>query len=370
MLQIGCAQLAFTHTNLGVEFAGSRRLPGGFPIEPCADDGSRNAAEDGAGRRSHGAGCDPDRSAHERAGCATLSLVGNVTLCGLIRPAFGTLRLHDDLLLTLDATTPHATVMPMPDEWFCLSHNAARCLDPIREIAGARSLQPKRMALGSGLGGPSTTVELSASTLTSELGPRDASMSRPRSQRLRPMLTTQRQSATLHLRDAHHFFRKITIRRKEEAPMASVDASLSRHTYPNEASLAHHEADPSRHAHEAYGLLHVGFVVAPVVAGLDKFFHLLANWDKYVAPAVGRALPMSVHSFMNVVGIIEIGAGLLVLFRPRVGAYVVAAWLVAIMINLAITGGYLDVALRDLGLCLGALALARLSLEHEKRAKT
>jgi hypothetical protein len=148
--------------------------------------------------------------------------------------------------------------------------------------------------------------------------------------------------------------------------MANVHAS--QHTYPRAPSHADDEVNLSRHAHEAYGLLHLAFVVAPVVAGLDKFFHLLTDWDKYVAPVVARTLPISVHAFMSLVGVIEIAAGLLVLFRPRLGGYVVAAWLVGIVLNLILTGGYLDVALRDVGLCLGALALARLSLEHDKKA--
>ena len=139
------------------------------------------------------------------------------------------------------------------------------------------------------------------------------------------------------------------------------------HTYPVSASLADQEVQLSRHAHEAYGLLHVAFVIAPIVAGLDKFFHLLTDWDKYVSPFVAGLLPVKVHTFMSLVGVIEIAAGLLVLFRPRLGAYVVAAWLVGIVVNLILTGGYLDIALRDVGLCLGALALARLSLEHDKK---
>ena len=151
--------------------------------------------------------------------------------------------------------------------------------------------------------------------------------------------------------------------------MAQADAAMSRHAYVSEASRLDDASKLSRHAHEAYRLLHVAFVVAPIVAGIDKFLHLLTNWDKYVAPVVGRLLPVSVHAFMDVVGIIEIAAGLVVLFRPRIGAYVVAAWLVGIMINLVITGGYLDVALRDFGLCLAALALARLSLEQEKKTQ-
>jgi hypothetical protein len=148
--------------------------------------------------------------------------------------------------------------------------------------------------------------------------------------------------------------------------MQNVHAS--QHTYPNAAPHAGNEVHLSRHAHEAYGLLHLAFVIAPVVAGLDKFFHLLTDWDKYVAPIVARVLPVSVRTFMTLVGIIEIGAGLLVLLRPRLGGYVVAAWLVGIVFNLILTGGYLDVALRDVGLCLAALALARLSLEHDKIA--
>jgi uncharacterized membrane protein len=147
--------------------------------------------------------------------------------------------------------------------------------------------------------------------------------------------------------------------------MAQSFAPLSRHAYASESDRLDDEAQISRHAHEAYRLLRLAFVVTPILAGLDKFLHLLTDWDKYVAPVVGRLLPVSVHTFMNVVGIIEIAAGLSVLFRPRVGAYVVAGWLVVIMIDLMVAGGYLDVVLRDLGLCLGALALARLSLEQE-----
>jgi hypothetical protein len=152
--------------------------------------------------------------------------------------------------------------------------------------------------------------------------------------------------------------------------MANVDATASRHAYPGETNPSGHQTDLSGHAHEAHSLLHLAFVVAPVVAGLDKFLHLLTDWDKYVAPIVRRALPVSMHDFMSIVGVIEIYAGLLVLFRPREGAYVVAAWLALTMINLIAIGGYLDVALRDLGLCLAALALARLSPEPEAKANT
>ena len=100
-----------------------------------------------------------------------------------------------------------------------------------------------------------------------------------------------------------------------------------------------------------------------MIAGLDKFFHLLVNWDQYLAPVVAQALPVSVHTFMLAVGIIEIAAGLLVAVRPRIGAYVVALWLWGIIANLLLVPGFYDIALRDFGLSLGALALARLSRE-------
>lgn len=117
----------------------------------------------------------------------------------------------------------------------------------------------------------------------------------------------------------------------------------------------------NKHSHEAFRLLQFGFVVAPIVAGLDKFLHLLTNWDKYLAPAVSNLLGVQPHSFMMIVGVIEIVAGLVVAIRPRFGGYLVAAWLFGIMVDLIAAGGYLDIALRDLGLLLGALAMARLA---------
>ena len=116
---------------------------------------------------------------------------------------------------------------------------------------------------------------------------------------------------------------------------------------------------------QAYSILHLGFTVLPIVAGLDKFLHLLVNWDQYLAPPLARLLPVSGHTFMLVVGVIEIVAGLLVWFKPRIGAYVVAAWLWGIIIDLLLVPGYFDVALRDFGLSLGALALGRLAAVHD-----
>jgi len=112
---------------------------------------------------------------------------------------------------------------------------------------------------------------------------------------------------------------------------------------------------------QAYSILHLGFTVLPIVAGLDKFLHLLVNWDQYLSPTIAGLLPFPGHTFMLVVGVIEIVAGLLVWFRPRLGAYVVAGWLWGIILDLLLVPGYFDVALRDFGLSLGALALARLA---------
>jgi hypothetical protein len=114
-------------------------------------------------------------------------------------------------------------------------------------------------------------------------------------------------------------------------------------------------------ARQAFRILHVGFVVAPILAGLDKFFEVLVDWDRYLAPVVTDVLPVSGHSLMLAVGVIEIAAGVLVALRPRIGGYVVAVWLWAIIINLLVAGDYFDIALRDFGLSLGALALAKLA---------
>ena len=123
----------------------------------------------------------------------------------------------------------------------------------------------------------------------------------------------------------------------------------------------------TRPAYQSYVMLLIGFAVLPVIAGLDKFFHLLVNWDQYLAPLATKILPVSGHTFMLVVGVIEIAAGLLVAFRPRIGAYVVTLWLWGIIVNLLLIPGFYDVALRDFGLSVGALALARLSQEYNPK---
>lgn len=127
-------------------------------------------------------------------------------------------------------------------------------------------------------------------------------------------------------------------------------------------------ATQTRPAYQAYQLLYLGFIIAPLVAGVDKFTNFLTDWDKYLAPVVAGLLPFSAGTFMLFVGIVEIGAAALVALRPQIGAYVVAAWLAGIVINLLLIPGYFDVALRDFGLMLGALALARLSVEFAEGA--
>ena|SRR5438093_9697694 len=117
----------------------------------------------------------------------------------------------------------------------------------------------------------------------------------------------------------------------------------------------------NRNAEQAFQILRIGFTVAPILAGLDKFLHVLVDWDKYLSPTANNVFGGHGHQFMLVVGIIEIIAGIGVFLKPRIFAYIVAAWLLGIIINLLSIPGYYDVALRDLGLMLGALALGRLS---------
>lgn len=112
---------------------------------------------------------------------------------------------------------------------------------------------------------------------------------------------------------------------------------------------------------QAFALLRAGFTVAPIVFGLDKFAEVMVDWSTYLWSGVDTVVPGTADQAMLVVGAVEILAGLVVAFRPRLGGYLVAAWLGGIILNLLLAGGFLDIALRDLGLLLGALALARLA---------
>ena len=119
-------------------------------------------------------------------------------------------------------------------------------------------------------------------------------------------------------------------------------------------------------SYQAYEILHLGFTVAPILMGLDKFLGLLVNWDQYLPGFVNRMLGGHGHEFMYVVGIIEIVAGIGVFLKPKIFAYVVAAWLGLIIVNLLLIPGYFDIALRDFGLLLGALSLGRLSEDYSQ----
>ena len=131
-------------------------------------------------------------------------------------------------------------------------------------------------------------------------------------------------------------------------------------THPARAELA----DP---AFQAFTLLRVGFTAAPILFGLDKFLELMTDWSTYLWSGVASVLPGSADSVMVAVGVIEVLAGVLVAVRPRLGAYVVAAWLGGIIVNLLLIGDFYDIALRDFGLMLGALSLARLASVFESR---
>jgi uncharacterized membrane protein YphA (DoxX/SURF4 family) len=126
------------------------------------------------------------------------------------------------------------------------------------------------------------------------------------------------------------------------------------------------EALRSDPAYQSFWILRIGFTVAPILFGADKFANVLVNWEKYLAPWVRDISPFTATGTMHVVGIVEILAGLAVAVKPRYGAYLVAAWLGGIVVNLLTYSGYYDVALRDFGLMLGALTLARLASRYDR----
>jgi uncharacterized membrane protein len=116
----------------------------------------------------------------------------------------------------------------------------------------------------------------------------------------------------------------------------------------------------------AYRLLHVGFVVLPLLMGLDKFTNVLTDWPGYLAPWMVELAPFSAQTAMYIVGVVEIVAALAVAVKPRYAAYVVALWLAGIIVNLLTYSGFYDVALRDFGLLIAALALARLAAVYDR----
>jgi hypothetical protein len=122
----------------------------------------------------------------------------------------------------------------------------------------------------------------------------------------------------------------------------------------------------SNPAYQAFMLLRAGFTVAPILFGLDKFLNWLVDWPIYLAPEINDLIPGNAHQAMLIVGVVEIVAGVVVAVRPRFGGYLVAAWLAGIIVNLLLQADFYDIALRDFGLLLGAIALARLATAFDR----
>jgi hypothetical protein len=117
--------------------------------------------------------------------------------------------------------------------------------------------------------------------------------------------------------------------------------------------------------YQAFALMRLTFTIAPIAFGVDKFAKVMVDWPGYLAPWITDIMPGTGQEFMYFVGVVEIIAGLAVLVKPRYGAYVVAAWLAGIVINLLSYSGFYDIALRDFGLMLAALTLARLAAVYD-----
>jgi len=144
--------------------------------------------------------------------------------------------------------------------------------------------------------------------------------------------------------------------------MATIDRPTASRPMSSAAAAPTDRGDPR---YQAFLLLRIGLTVAPIAFGLDKFFNVLVDWPTYLAPWINDIAPGSGQDFMYVVGAIEIVAGIAVGLRPRFGAYLVAAWLAGIILNLLTYSGYYDVALRNFGLLLAALTLARLATVYD-----
>jgi hypothetical protein len=136
-------------------------------------------------------------------------------------------------------------------------------------------------------------------------------------------------------------------------------------TAPAAGARAGSAADWRDPRYQAFALMRLTFAVAPIAFGLDKFFDVMVDWSSYLAPWLDDLLPGSADQFMYVVGVTEIVAGLVVALKPRYGGYLVAAWLAGIILNLLTFSGFYDIALRDFGLMLGALTLARLAAVYD-----
>ncbi|HEY2822605.1 MAG TPA: hypothetical protein VGJ06_16280 [Candidatus Acidoferrum sp.] len=125
-------------------------------------------------------------------------------------------------------------------------------------------------------------------------------------------------------------------------------------------------ADFDEHLNTAWWVLRIGLGVGPIITGIDKYFNKLADWGMYLSPFATKMLPVSATTFMHIVGVIEVIAGIVVLSKfTRWGAYIVMLWLIGIATNLALTGMFWDLAMRDIEIALGAFALAQLSAVRE-----
>ena len=145
-------------------------------------------------------------------------------------------------------------------------------------------------------------------------------------------------------------------------PTATITDSVPREAPAFQRAHGRLRDDP---AYQAFVLMRVGFTVLPIVMGMDKFSNTLVNWENYLAPWIHHLSPLSAVHTMHIVGVIEIVAGVAVAAKPRYAAYIVAAWLAGIIVNLLSYSGYYDVALRDFGLMLAALTLARLATKFD-----
>jgi uncharacterized membrane protein YphA (DoxX/SURF4 family) len=130
-------------------------------------------------------------------------------------------------------------------------------------------------------------------------------------------------------------------------------------------NYAHHAPETTTaQVHRVATILKWTYGLVPILAGADKFTHILTDWDKYLAPVITDIIPLSPATFMSIVGIIEIIAGILVFIRPKIGSLVVGLWLIGIAINLLLTGQYFDIAVRDIVMAIGAFSLSMLVADH------
>jgi uncharacterized membrane protein YphA (DoxX/SURF4 family) len=131
---------------------------------------------------------------------------------------------------------------------------------------------------------------------------------------------------------------------------------------------SHAPAKEATQMERVISILRWTYGLVPIAAGADKFLHLLTNWDQYLAPAVTKIIPLAPHTFMSIVGIIEIVAGIIVLVKPKIGSIVVSLWLIGIAFNLLLTGKYFDIAVRDIVMAIGAFSLYLLlnDTSHER----